>query len=319
MRTIPFFNEAGADQLWRARVITIRETLWELLGVARQSEKPSVEIHSSAPGDGFKLEHISLGDRAGYLFLPDGPGPHPAILYCHWHGGQYEIGKEEMRGTNATPLAPGPEFARRGYAVFGIDAPGFGERNGHGGQHPSGAAGELDAAKWFLWHGQTLWGKTLADDLVALDYLASRPEVDVNRIGVTGISMGSTRAWWLMALDDRLKVGVCLACMTRYQDLIDAKALAAHGIYYYVPGILQHFDSEMIIGAAAPRALLFQTGDQDIGSPIAGVRKIGEAVSRVYTALGHADNFQSIIYPGLGHIYTPEMWDRTLAWFAKHL
>jgi hypothetical protein len=31
------------------------------------------------------------------------------------------------------------------------------------------------------------------------------------------------------------------------------------------------------------------------------------------------DQFQSILYPGIGHVYTPEMWDRTVAWFAKHL
>ncbi len=316
MLSNPFFEAGGTDDI---RVRAIRAILWDLLGAVLPTEKPHVTVHSRIQGDGYWLEYLSLGDRPGYLFLPDSPGPHPAILYCHWHGGQYEIGKEEMLGTNATPVAPGPELARRGYAVFGIDAPGFGERNGHGGQHPLGAAGELDAAKKLMWHGQTLWGKTVVDDLIALDYFAARPEVDANRIGVTGISMGSTRAWWLMALEDRLKAGVCVACMTRYQDLIDAKALAAHGIYYFVPGILQHFDTEVIIGAAAPRALLFQTGDQDVGSPIAGVMKIGDAVAQVYQALGQPCKFESIVYPGVGHTYTPEMWDRTLEWFAEHL
>jgi len=60
----------------------------------------------------------------------------------------------------------------------------------------------------------------LRDDLMALDYLASRPEVDTQRIGVTGMSMGATRSWWLMALDERIKTGVAIACLTRYQDLI---------------------------------------------------------------------------------------------------
>jgi dienelactone hydrolase len=318
---LPDFHDPQDLPNWIHLRQGIRQTLWNLLGT-EPSQVPAI-TESTSGHDGYTLEKITFpapaGPISGYLFLPEGSGPHPAILYCHWHGGQYGVGKEEMLGTNATPLPPGPTLARLGYAVFGIDAPGFGERNGHHGRHPQGGAGELNAAKLMFWQGQTLWGQTLSDDLLALGYLATRPEVDASRIGVTGISMGSTRAWWLMALDDRPKAASCVACMTRYQDLIDAKALAAHGIYYFVPRILKHFDTEVIIGAAAPRALLFQTGDQDVGSPIAGVMKIGDAVSQVYQGLGQSEKFRSIVYPGVGHVYTPEMWDRTLEWFAEHL
>ncbi len=323
MREIPGYYDPTDLEAWENSRESTRQTLWKLLGVEPTVQDVKAQIESSTRYDGYSRQTIRLKTETetigGYLFLPEGPGPHPAILYCHWHGGQYEIGKDEMLGTNATPLPPGPTLARLGYVIFGIDAPGFGERNGHQAQHPAGAAGELDAAKKLLWQGQTLWGKTLVDDLIALDYLAERPEVDANRIGVTGISMGSTRAWWIMALDDRPKAASCTACMTRYQDLIEARALAAHGIYYFVPGILRHFDTEVIIALAAPRAMLFQTGDQDAGSPAAGVRKIGHAVSRVYQAMGRSENFQSILYPGIGHVYTPEMWERTVSWFSQHL
>jgi len=318
---LPDFQDPQDLQNWIHLRQGIRQTLWNLLGT-EPTQAPAI-TESNSGHDGYTLEkitfHAPAGPISGYLFLPAGPGPHPAILYCHWHGGQYEIGKEELFGTNATPVPPGPTLARLGYVVFGIDAPGFGERNGHHGHHPQGGAGELDAAKLHLWQGKTLWGQTLSDDLLALDYLAARPEVDASRIGVTGISMGSTRAWWLMALDDRLRAASCVACMTRYQDLIDAKALAAHGIYYFVPGILSHFDTEVIIALAAPRTVLFQTGDQDFGSPAIGVSKISDAVSRLYGAMERPDQFQSILYPGIGHVYMPEMWDRTVAWFAKHL
>ena len=47
-----------------------------------------------------------------------------------------------------------------------------------------------------LWAGRTLWGMMPRDDQIALDYLASRPEVDPERIGATGMSMGSTGACW---------------------------------------------------------------------------------------------------------------------------
>jgi dipeptidyl aminopeptidase/acylaminoacyl peptidase len=143
--------------------------------------------------------------------------------------------------------------------------------------------------------------------------------VDTNRIGVTGISMGSTRSWWLMALDDRPQAGVFVACMTRYQDLIAAGQLKAHGIYYYVPGLLRHFDTEAIIACGAPRAMLFMTGDQDSGSPIEGVRTLGDITSRVYALFGAEDRFENAIYPGVGHVYLPVMWDRTVQWFQRHL
>jgi hypothetical protein len=56
--------------------------------------------------------------------------------------------------------------------------------------------------------------------------------------------------------------------------------LKAHGIYYFVPGMLKHFDTEAVIALAAPRPMLFMTGDQDGGSPIEGVKHLGEIVSQ---------------------------------------
>src|ERR1019366_1042946 len=122
----------------------------------------------------------------------------------------------------------------------------------------------------------------LRDDLIALDYLASRPEVDTERMGVTGMSMGSTRTWWLMALDERLKTGVAIACMTRYENLIEHGSIHEHDIGYFVPGMLTRFDSEAVIAMSAPRPILFQTGDRAGGSPVDGIRAIESAVRPVY-------------------------------------
>ena len=52
-------------------------------------------------------------------------------------------------------------------------------------------------------------------------------EVDAERIGVMGMSMGATRAWWLMALDERIKTGVPICCLTRYQNIIEHGYLSA--------------------------------------------------------------------------------------------
>ena len=328
---VPALKIPTTQSEWETQRKEIRATLWKLLGdLPPRPAKPAVTTISREDKGDYWLEKFSFDNGAGdtvpgYCFLPktaSAKSKASAILYCHWHGGQYDIGKDEMLGTNkAIPRAPGETLAKQGYVVLGIDACCFGERSGKGpdGPQQKGSNGEMSAAKFNLWVGRTLWGMIVHDDLMALDYLASRPEVDATRIGVTGISMGSTRAWWVMAMDDRPRAAVCVACMTRYQELIRAGMLKAHGIYYFVPGLLNHFDTEAVIAIAAPRAMLFMTGDQDSGSPIDGVKKLGEIVGKVYTLHGDAakEKFENVIYPGVGHVYTPEMWGKMEAWMGK--
>ena len=315
---------------WQQQRGEIRAKLNELLGdLPPRPPVSAFQVIAKEDKGTHTLETIQFDNGAGeivkgFLFIPKTATAQtqaPAILYCHWHGGQYDIGKNELLGTNATPVAPGPALAEAGYVVLGIDAPCFGERNGQGpdGPQQKGSAGEMTAAKFHLWAGRTLWGMILRDDLTALDYLCSRPEVDAARIGVTGISMGSTRSWWLMALDDRPRAAVCVACMTRYEELIRAGMLKAHGIYYFVPGMLKHFDTEAVIALAAPRPMLFMTGDQDGGSPIEGVKHLGKIVNQVYAQHGSdkIQRFENTIYPGIGHGYVPEMWDKTVKWLDR--
>jgi dienelactone hydrolase len=326
----PPFAAPATRGAWELKRAQIRTTLWQLLGQLPPRPKvPEVRTLSREDRGEYQLEKFQFDNGAGaivpgYVLLPksaSASGKAPGILFCHWHGGDYEIGKEELFQTRHMPEAPGPALARRGYAVLAIDAYCFGERNGQGpgGPEEKRSDGEMTASKFNLWVGRTLWGMMLRDDLMALDYLASRPEVDAGRLGVTGISMGATRTWWLMALDERLKAGVAVACLTRYQNLIQHEALKAHGIYYFVPGLLNHFDTEAIVALIAPRPVLFQTGDQDGGSPVDGIHAIEAAVRPVYRLYGKEDSFQSIVYPGLGHVYTPEMWTKTQAWLDKSL
>ncbi|HEY5910331.1 MAG TPA: alpha/beta hydrolase family protein [Verrucomicrobiae bacterium] len=324
----PDFKAPASNAAWQSQRQQIRSQLKQLLGdLPPRPKVPKVEILSREDRGEFRVEKFQFDNQAGevvpgYLLLPRQlAGKVPAILYCHWHGGEYAIGKEELFQARHTPEEPGPALARRGFVVLGIDACCFGGRSGRGpgGPQEKGGDGEMSASKFNLWVGRTLWGMILRDDLMALDYLASRPEVDPGRIGVTGISMGATRSWWLMALDERLKTGVAVACLTRYRNLIEHQSLRAHGIYYFVPNLLKHFDTEAIVALVAPRPVLFMTGDQDSGSPPDGIRRIDAAVRPVYRLYGKEAEFQNIIYPGLGHVYTPEMWAKTLAWFEAKL
>ena len=111
----------------------------------------------------------------------------PALLYCHAHGNAYGIGKSEvLEGRPALrdpPLAK--VIARTGWTVFCADMPGFGARKSQG--------RETALAKSAHWHGETLLGQMVNDQLLALDVLidAVRP----SRVATLGISMGGTLAY----------------------------------------------------------------------------------------------------------------------------
>ena len=133
------------------------------------------------------------------------------------------------------------------------------------------------------------------------------------------MSMGSTRAWWLAAVDDRIAAAVGVACLTRYQNLIAHGQLRQHGVYYFTRGLLRHFDTEGVLALIAPRPFLALTGELDAGSPADGIKVIEEKIGRVYETLGSPDRFKSIRYPDVGHDYTRQMRAEMLAWFAHWL
>lgn len=325
---VPQFKVPSSRWMWQLKRKRVRKELNELLGKLPPRPKvPEVKTLLRQEIEDFIVEKFQFDNGAGaivpgYLLLPKNhTGKLPAIVYCHWHGGQYDVGKEELFHASHTPFAPGPVFVQHGFAVIAIDAYCFGQRNGQGPGGPAekGSAGEMTAAKFNLWVGRTLWGMILRDDLMALDYLVSRPEIDTNRIGVTGMSMGATRSWWLMALDDRIKTGVAVDCLTRYQNLIQQEQLAGHGIYYFVPGMLNHFDTEAVVSLIAPRPILFMNGADDPTSPVDGIHAIASVVRPIYGLYGKTNDFQTIIYPDVAHVYTPEMWQKTVAWFDQRL
>lgn len=325
---VPEFNLPSSIDAWVRQRRETQSTLWRLLGrLPPRPKRLQVTSHGQFEAEHFITEKLGIDNGAGetipgVLLLPlKRRGRVPAILYCHWHGGEYGKGKVELFEARHTPEPPGAALAKRGFAVLAIDAPCFGARQGKGPGGPTekGEAGEAAASKFSLWIGRTLWGMFLRDDLIALDYLAARPEIDPLRLGVTGISMGATRTWWLMALDERLRAGVGVACLTRYQELIAAGGLNQHGIYYYVPGLLAHFDTEAIVSLVAPRPLLLMNGDRDDGSPVSGIRQIEEKARKAYALYGLPEAFDCQIHRGVGHEYTPKMWSAMLGWFENRL
>jgi dienelactone hydrolase len=172
--------------------------------------------------------------------------------------------------------------------------------------------------KAMLWQGQVLWGMMVYDSIRALDWLLERPDVDPARIATLGISMGSTMAWWLAALDERVKVTVDICCLTDFHTLLAKKALSLHGVYYYVPGLLDHFTTSQINALIAPRAHLGLAGLQDKLTPVEGLDIIDRELTKAYAAAGHPERWQLLRYD-VGHMETPEGREAIIAWLKRFL
>ena len=156
------------------------------------------------------------------------------------------------------------------------------------------------------------------DNLRALDYLVSRPDVDAKLIGTMGLSMGSTMAWWTAALDTRIKVCVDICCLTDFQALIEARGLDGHGLYYYVPSLLKHFSTAQINALIAPRPHLSLAGNYDRLTPPAGLERIDEELKQVYAALGAEEAWQLKRYE-TGHFETAHMRSEILSFLKTWL
>ncbi len=303
-----------------------RETLLKCLGEMPPRPDPSkVKVVSREDMGDYILERFEFHNGVdmlvpGILLIPSNrKGPAPTIIGLHGHGSS----KESICTDTKSAQLIGPRLAKRGYVVAAIDAAFNGERIGKG---PAGARldkgaypQELSLFKLYLWQGRSLWGMMLREEQCLIDYLETRPEVDKQRIAATGMSMGCTRSWWLAAIDERIQAVVGVACFTRYTELIAHGNLRKHGIYYFVPGVLQHFDTEAIHALIAPRPHLELSGDQDGGAPTDGIVVLEKKLAEVYRLHGKPENFRSVIYQGTGHEYLPEMKEEMIAWFERHL
>jgi dienelactone hydrolase len=294
-----------------------REELYSLLGDLPDRHRPiSARKNSEESRDGYILERLTLDlngieEVPGYFVRPATGTRFPCILYNHSHGGNYALGKDELLQSRSymqpTPYAI--DLTRAGYAVLAIDHWCFGGRN-----HTS----ELDTFKLMLWRGQVLWGMMTYDSLRALDYLLSRPDVDPSRVATLGMSMGSTMAWWLAALDDRIKVCIDLYCLTDFDALIESKSLHRHGIYYYVPALLKYFTTTQINALIAPRPHLSIIGTEDALTPIKGVDRIERELAQIYSQLEAPNNFVLKRCP-VPHTETESARKEFLAFLATHV
>ncbi|HSD65292.1 MAG TPA: alpha/beta hydrolase family protein [Vicinamibacteria bacterium] len=295
-----------------------RTRLYERLGDLPDRHRPiTATKRGEEERDGYALESWvldlnGLEPVSAFLARPKGlRRPAPAIVFDHSHGGGYDIGKKELVEGRSymqpTPYAKA--LTDEGYVTLGIDHWCFGERN---------HATEMDTFKAMLWQGRVLWGMMVYDSIRALDWLLTRGDVDGSRVATLGMSMGSTMAQWLGALDERVKVTVDICCLTEYHALLADKGLSRHGIYYYVPGLLKEFTASDVNALIAPRAHLGLAGTRDDLTPLAGLDIIDRELKQVYAEAGHPERWELLRYD-VGHQETAEGRQAILAFLRANL
>ncbi len=295
-----------------------RRELYSLLGELPDRKRPiGGKKRTEQTRDGYVLETWDL-DLNGietvpaFLARPAAvQGRVPAVVFNHSHGGGYKIGKQEFVDGRSylQPVPYAKELTDLGYVALAIDHWVFGERS-----HTT----EADTFKAMLWRGQVLWGMMVYDSLRALDWLVARPDVDASRLATLGISMGSTMAWWLAALDERVKVTVDICCLTDFHTLLAKKALSLHGLYYYVPDLIDRCTTAQINALIAPRAHLGLAGLQDKLTPVEGLDIIDRELTGVYAKAGHPERWKLLRYD-VGHMETPEGRKEIIAWLKRFL
>jgi len=302
---------------WKARRGEYREQLFEMLGLSprppRTPLKPVVTGRVEHPD--FVVENLQFQSRPGLyvtgnLYLPKKrSGPLPTILYVCGHGRVKQNGVSY--GNKVHYQHHGAWFARNGYACLTIDTLQLGEIEGiHHGTYRYG--------KWW-WNarGYSPAGVEAWNCIRALDYLQSRPEVDGDRIGVTGRSGGGAYSWWVAALDDRIQVAVPVAGITDLENHVVDGCVEGHCDCMFQVNTFG-WDFAQVAALLAPRPLLISNSDKDGIFPLDGVIRIHTQVRRIYELHGQGKQLGLQITEG-PHRDTQELRVHAFHWFNRFL
>jgi len=198
---------------------------------------------------------------------------------------------------------------KRGVAALCIEQRSFGER-AEKLQKQVSPQGCHDATMQALLLGKTLIGERVFDVDRGIDYLTSRGDVDMRRIGVMGNSGGGTITLFSAALLPRVRYAMpsCYFCTFR-----DSIMSIYHCADNYIPGLLRYAEMADVMGLFAPRPVLVVAGEQDPIFPIHGTRKAFRRLKRIYRAAGAADRCHLVVGEGGHRFYADLAWPRMLA------
>lgn len=305
----------------------------------KQAEGFDYQVVGEEKRDGYTARKILFNVNAysrisGYLLIPDGKGPFPAMNMLHDHGGHLYIGKEKMVRPFDVDTAvvndadlwveklydgqyAGDYFARNGYVVFSADAPMWGERGREEG---------VDRSKYDIICGNMMMlGRDLSafmtyDDITGTEFLASLPEVDKSRIGCMGCSMGAYRAWMLAALSDKIAAAasICWMTVTDVQMSVKDKKREYGGFANCIPALRQWLDYPHIASLACPKPMLFINGTRDHLFPVDGTQSAFSTMHDVWRSQ-NADSALETELWDVPHSCGKELQQRALEFFNKRL
>jgi cephalosporin-C deacetylase-like acetyl esterase len=203
------------------------------------------------------------------LYLPETSERVPVVLYLCGHN-------PSPAGAKFGYQHHGIWLARHGFAALLVDTIEFAEVPGiHHGIY------NLEMWYW-LSLGYTPAGVEVWNGMRAIDYLATRPEADLNRLGVTGISGGGIVSWYLPAVDDRVRVvaSVCGSWTAETQLALNAVQENCDCVYF--PNRFR-LDLPAIGALIAPRPFKILGAKRDEMFPTAGYRDAHRRVGRIYS------------------------------------
>ncbi|WOO40926.1 alpha/beta hydrolase family protein [Rubellicoccus peritrichatus] len=253
-----------------------------------------------------------------YILLPkDRPGPLPVVLAFHGHGygvkdivGLWEDGKERD-----TPDGYHKDFAvdlcRAGFAVAAPEISCFGERqtdfsylNEVPGQPAPTTCTHSSMLAFHL--GLSVVGIRVHDGLRLVDYLETRKDMDINRLGAMGISGGGMHTFFSTCLDNRIKACVVSGYYSTFQDSILGMS---HCACNFVPGLAKFGEMYDLVGLIAPRPMLIEAGTYDPIFPIRSVRSSVKKARSVYKVFNASNQIVTDYFEGRHQISGRKSYD----------
>lgn len=301
---------------WSRERDVFRDKLSYMLGLAPLPDRSDLraQITGVVERAGYRREQVVLESLPGFkmtanFYLPaDRPGPLPCVLYLCGH-------QPCPNGAKAGYQDRYLWYPANGFALMVLDPFGFGEI---GGIHPG-----LQKLNWWHWlsRGYTPAGVEVWNAMRALDWLATRSEIDAARIGVTGISGGGVMTQYLAALDERVAVAAA-SCSTftmghqARQELVPRQCDCT-----FYPNVFR-LDFPEVLALIAPRPLLILGGRKDPIFPPAGFRAAFRKVKKVYDTWPDANAGGprlKLVESGRGHEDPPHFLAETRRWMCQWL
>jgi dienelactone hydrolase len=305
----------GATTLadWQSQRDRLRREYLEMLGLWPLPEKTPLKaaVTGTLEHEGVAIEKVHYQSRPGLyvtgnLYRPRSPrGRLPAVLYVCGHSNKGRDGNKTAYQDH------GLWFARNGYVCLIVDTLQLGEVAGkHHGTYNLGRF-------WWQARGYTPAGVECWNGVRGLDYLVSRPDVDPERLGVTGLSGGGAATVWIASADERVRCAVPVSGMSDLLFYVNGRGANGHCDCMF-PINTYAWEWTTLLALVAPRPVLFADSDADPIFPLDGHRRISERLRTVYKLFGKPDLFDDHVSPG-GHAYRPDLRVAVFKWMNKHL